>query len=168
MAKSSAAIILLSALCFLSFLDVTLSEKDRFFVDGRVYCDTCRIQIITRISTFLEGAKVKLECRKEEGGNVTLSREAETDNNGKYRIEVEGDREEEICEVSLVKSSEEECSELPSDGFAHRARVSITANNGITSPVRQANPLGFMRKESDPGCKEVVRQLGYDEAGLLV
>lgn len=115
------------------------------------------------------GAKVKLVCREEgDAANETFTGEAVTDKNGVYKIEVDGDHEEEICEVSLVKSGDEECGEIPTDGYGHFARVSITGNNGITNPVRQANPLGFMRKDNLPQCKEVLRELGFDEAGRLV
>ncbi|KAG6588217.1 hypothetical protein SDJN03_16782, partial [Cucurbita argyrosperma subsp. sororia] len=164
----SFAIILLSALFFLSILHVSVSKKDHFVVEGKVYCDTCRIQFFTRVSKWMHGAKVKLVCREEEGGSETLAVEAETGKNGEYTIKVDGDHEEEVCEVNLVKSSDDDCAEVPTDGFGHRARVSITANDGITNPMRQANPLGFMKKETLPQCKEVLRELGFDEAGLPV
>ncbi|XP_038883605.1 olee1-like protein [Benincasa hispida] len=168
MAKSCATIIV-SALCFLAFLDVALCSKDRFFIEGKVYCDTCRIQFFTRISKFLEGAKVKLVCRDEaNAANKTFTGEAVTDKTGEYRIEVDGDHEEEICEVSLMESADKECSEIPTDGYGHFARISITGNDGITDPVRQANPLGFMVKNALPQCKEVLRELGFDDVGLLV
>ncbi|KGN49302.1 hypothetical protein Csa_003004 [Cucumis sativus] len=168
MAKSC-AIILVSALCFLSFLDIALSSKDRFFIEGKVYCDTCRIQFFTRVSKYLPGAKVKLVCREEaNAGNETFTGEGVTDKNGVYKIEVDGDHEEEICEVSLLESADTGCGEIPTDGYGHFARVSITGNNGIINPVRQANPLGFMKKDALPQCKEVLRELGFDDAGILV
>ncbi|XP_038883591.1 olee1-like protein [Benincasa hispida] len=167
MAKSC-AIILVSALCFLSFFDIALCSEDRFFIEGKVYCDTCRIQFFTRVSKFLEGAKVKLVCRDEANvANETFTGEAVTDKNGVYRIEVDGDHEEEICEVSLMESADKECGEIPTDGYGHFARVSISGNNGIINPVRRPNPLGFMKKDALPECKEVLRELGFDDVGLL-
>ncbi|KAA0052622.1 olee1-like protein isoform X2 [Cucumis melo var. makuwa] len=139
MAKSC-AIILVSALCFLSFLDIALSSKDRFFIEGK----------------------------EANAGNETFTGEAVTDKNGVYKIEVDGDHEEEICEVSLLESGDKGCGEIPTDGYGHFARVSITGNNGIIDPVRQANPLGFKKKEALPQCKEVLRELGFDDAGILV
>lgn len=52
MAKS--IIIQASALYFLSLLGFAYC-KDRFFVEGKVYCDTCRTQFVTRISTYMKG-----------------------------------------------------------------------------------------------------------------
>ena len=52
MAKST--IILVSALCFISLFHLA-SCKDQFFVEGKVYCDTCRVQFFTKVSKFLEG-----------------------------------------------------------------------------------------------------------------
>lgn len=52
---SKSIIFLASALCFLSVLGSVYSDDDRFFVEGVVYCDTCRTQFITKLSEFLEG-----------------------------------------------------------------------------------------------------------------
>ena len=112
---------------------------------------------------------MKLVCREEaNAGNETFTGEGVTDKNGVYKIEVDGDHEEEICEVSLLESADEECSDIPTDGYGHFARVSITGNNGIINPVRQANPLGFLKKDALPQCKEVLRELGFDDVGILV
>lgn len=102
-----------------------------------------------------------MECRDREGGSVTYSSQAETDEKGTYRIPVDGEHEEEICEVVLAKSSDPECSEVSKDPFQKKgARVSLTKNNGIVSPVRLANPLGFMKKKPIAECGEVLRELG--------
>ncbi|PON41366.1 Pollen allergen Ole e 1 family [Parasponia andersonii] len=166
MAKS--VIIFASALCFLSLLGFAYCETPRLFVEGKVYCDTCRTQFVTRVTEYMKGAKVRLECRDNEGGSVTYSAEAETDASGTYRIPVDGDHEEEICEIQLVKSSSPDCSEVSNDPYNKlSARVSITSNNGIASPVRQANPLGFLKKEPLPECSEVLRELGITAEGLV-
>ncbi|GMY37535.1 Pollen allergen Ole e 1 family [Fagus crenata] len=165
MAKS--IIILASALCFLSLLGFAVCEN-RFFVEGKVYCDTCRAQFVTKVSEYMQGAKVKIECRDREGGSVTYSSDAETDASGTYRLPVDGDHEEEICEVVLVKSSNPDCSEVSKDPFLKKsARVSLTKNNGITTPVRLANPLGFLKKEPLASCPEVLRELGLSSADIL-
>jgi hypothetical protein len=107
------------------------------------------------------GAKVGLECKDREGGSLIYSSEAETDESGTYRLPVDGDHEEEICEVVLKKSSDPECGEVSKDPFLKKsARISLTKNNGISSPVRLANPLGFMKKTPLPGCTEALRELG--------
>jgi hypothetical protein len=153
-------VIQVSALCFLSLLGFAYCDN-RFFVEGQVYCDTCRTQFVTKLSTNMKGAKVSLQCREREGGSVIYSSNAETDASGIYRIPVDGDHEAEICEVALLKSSEPDCSEESQDPFLKKTtRISLTKNNGIATPVRLANPLGFMRKKPLPECKGVLEELG--------
>ncbi|XP_061342763.1 olee1-like protein [Gastrolobium bilobum] len=166
MAKST--IILVSALCFLSFFG-SVHCKERFFVEGVVYCDTCRIQFLTKLSELLEGATVRVECKEEESGNVTFTKEAVTDASGSYKVEVDGDHEEEVCEVVLVKSPRKDCSEVDRESHLEQAaRISITNNAGIVSPVRKANPLGFLKKERLPSCGNLLKELGMNEDGSLI
>ncbi|XVE51459.1 hypothetical protein DITRI_Ditri02bG0042500 [Diplodiscus trichospermus] len=170
MATSIKAIFFLaSALCFLSFLGIAHAEETpNFFVLGKVYCDNCRAQFVTRISKYMAGAKVRLECRDREGGTLTYSVDGETDASGTYHIKVEGDHEEEVCEVALVESSDPSCSEIDKENFLRKsARISLTKDNGITSDTRLANPLGFMVKERLPECTEVLRELGITSSGLV-
>ena len=109
---------------------------------------------------------VRLECRETEGGSVTYEEEASTDGSGTYKIAVEGDHEDEICEVSLVKSSLPECSQISKEPFSKAsARVSLTFNNGMATPVRQANPLGFLAANPLPDCPQVLRDLGIAADG---
>ncbi|KAL3739901.1 hypothetical protein ACJRO7_021212 [Eucalyptus globulus] len=167
MAKSLQAIIFLaSALSFLSLLGAVYGDS-RFFVEGKVYCDTCRTQFITKVSKDMPDAKVRLECKEREGGSVTYSIEGVTDNTGTYRLPVDGEHEEEICEIVLVKSSQPGCEEVSNDPFLRKtARISLTKNNGMATPVRQANPLGYMKNESLPECADVLRELGMTSTGL--
>ncbi|KAI3414802.1 uncharacterized protein J3R85_015841 [Psidium guajava] len=167
MAKSLKAILFLaSALCFLSLLGAVYGD-DRFFVEGKVYCDTCRTQFITKVSKDMAGAKVRLECRDREGGAVTYSIEGVTDNTGTYRLPVDGEHEEEICEIVLAKSSQPGCEEVSNDAFLRKsARISLTKNNGMATPVRQANPLGYMKKEPLAECTEVLKELGMTSFGI--
>lgn len=114
-------------------------------------------------------AEIRLECKEREGGNVVYKASTTTDENGKYRIPVRGDYEEDICDVVLVKSHDPECSEIKNE--IHQdlsARVSITGNNGMASPVREANPLGFLKKTPLPECKEVLRELGFANRGDII
>ncbi|KAF5742341.1 Olee1-like protein [Tripterygium wilfordii] len=168
MAKSLKVIIFLaSAICLLSLLGIVNADPT-FNVEGKVYCDTCRAQFLTRVSKFMKGAKVRLECRNREGGDLTYSVEGETDANGGYRLTATGDHEEEVCEVVLVKSSMPECSEESTAEYLRKtARISLTTNNGISSPVRDANPLGYMVKEPIPECTEALRELGITSDGLV-
>lgn len=168
MAKSS-IIILASALCFVSFLG-SACARDRFFVEGAVYCDTCRVQFLTKLSEFLEGATVRVECKQVDNfKNVTFSKEIVTDATGSYKVEVDGDHEEDLCEVVLVKSPRSDCAEVDRESHLQQAaRISITKNNGIVSPIRQANPLGFLKKDRLPGCLDLLKELGINEDGTLI
>lgn len=117
---------------------------------------------------MLAGAKVRLECRDREGGSLTYSIEGDTDAHGMYSLPVDGDREDEICEVVLVKSNKPGCEEINNSPFVRKgARVSITANNGLASPVRLANPLGFLKKEPLPQCDDVLKELGLVPSELM-
>merc|ERR1711925_55598 len=40
------------------------------------------------------------------------------------------------------------------------ARIVCTENSGMHNPIRYANALGFMTKDSVSGCKEVLDELG--------
>ncbi|KAK3012519.1 hypothetical protein RJ639_008005 [Escallonia herrerae] len=159
MAKAIALIV--SALCILAIADFAHAHE-QYHVQGQIYCDTCRVQFATRIAEPIEGAAVRLECRKRDGSeNVTYSVEGVTDAEGLYHLPVEGEHEDEICEVILVKSPREDCSEQM-DEF-NRARVVCSSNSGIDNAgqVRYANALGFMIKEALPGCKQVLDELGF-------
>ncbi|KAM7263205.1 hypothetical protein ACFE04_000888 [Oxalis oulophora] len=162
-------ILLASAVCFLSLIGFTHCTDAHFFIEGQVYCDTCNIEFVTRVSKFISGATVRLECKDREGGTLTYSAEDKTDEKGVYRIKVEGDHEEEVCEILLVKSSMPDCQEISTDNFLKNgARISLAANNGMADPVRNANPLGFMVKTPLPECPEVLKELGITATGDLI
>ncbi|KAA8523991.1 hypothetical protein F0562_010578 [Nyssa sinensis] len=150
------AVLVASALCILAFAGFAHCHDEVFTVEGKVYCDTCRLQFVTKFSQFLAGATVQLECRdRQDCNNVTYSVESLTDANGHYGLPVYGDHEGEICEVTLVSSPDPECSEPTTE----RARVSLTKNSGITSDCRYANYLGFLKTDPIPECLEVLREL---------
>lgn len=111
---------------------------------------------------------MRLECRDSEGGKLTYSVDGLTDASGSYSIKVDGDHEEEVCEVALVESSDHECAEIDKENFLKKtARVGLTKDNGISSDKRMANPLGFMVKDRLPECTEVLRELGITSEGLV-
>lgn len=115
---------------------------------------------------FGVGAKVTLECRDREGGHITLTADGETDATGVYSIAVNGDHEEEVCEVIAKESPREDCNE-PVKG-RNQGRVLITANNGIPSPVRFVNSLGFLKKEPLPACPKVIAALGLTPEDIMI
>ncbi|XP_009602640.1 anther-specific protein LAT52-like [Nicotiana tabacum] len=153
------AILLLSAVCILAFVNFAqCHDSQAINVEGSVYCDTCRVQFQTKLSEYIEGATVRLACKDIETEKETYSVEGVTDKNGKYIIKVEGDHENELCEVSIVKSPREDCKES-AIGFEN-SRVVCSANVGIHNPTRYANPLFFMKTEAVSGCKDVLDELG--------
>ncbi|KAF5729749.1 putative Anther-specific protein LAT52 precursor [Tripterygium wilfordii] len=178
MAKNVAATALFMAaaaiLCFSSLASATArgsisaptsapasapASNDILYVEGRVYCDTCRVQFETKLTEYMEGASVRLECRNRTTDKITYTFEDLTDSNGIYHIPVEGDHEEEICEVRLLKSSRDDCSETTTGRRV--GRVLITKNVGVATPIRYANSLGFLQKVALPGCIKELQGLGF-------
>ncbi|KAK6777118.1 hypothetical protein RDI58_023835 [Solanum bulbocastanum] len=152
------AILLLSALCIVALANFAHCHSEVFNVEGKVYCDTCRVQFETKLSENLGGATVKLQCRNISTEAETFSVEGVTDKDGKYKLTVDGDHENDICEVTVVKSPREDCKESVS-GY-EKARIECSDNVGIHNAVRYANPLFFMKAESVQGCKEALDELG--------
>jgi hypothetical protein len=109
-------------------------------------------------SSFAD-ARVRLECRKRHGGDLTYSVEGVTDKNGNYSLHVEGDHEEEICTLLPIKSPRPDCNERMAN--YGKTVVSLTSNSGVSSTVRYANPLGFSIKEALPDCVKVLTDMGF-------
>jgi hypothetical protein len=112
-----------------------------------------------KLCTFSD-AEVRLECRKRADGDVTYSIDGVTDKKGVYSLRVEGDHEEEICEVKAIKSTRSDCND-PMAGY-EKARITLTNKNGLSSDARYANSLGFMKKEALPNCIDVLNELGFN------
>ncbi|KAI4323006.1 hypothetical protein L6164_022650 [Bauhinia variegata] len=165
MAKSFAFFALLvSVVCFSSLLDLAQANKEKFHVEGKIYCDPCRLEFENRLSTPLPGATVVLECKYENNETVTFkSKEVVTDQNGHYNIEAEGDHpEEENCKVTALKSSHPECND-PMSGM-ESDRIVLTKNMGVRSKSRFVNSLGFMPKQvTNDQCKIVVAELAEND-----
>ncbi|CAM8903734.1 unnamed protein product [Rhodiola kirilowii] len=149
--------IVAAAFSFASLLSCT-SANDALLVEGKVYCDTCRVGFETKLTEYLANAKVILECRQRETGEMTYAEEGVTDASGTYRIEVGGDHEEEICEVRLVKSPREDCKDIAA---WDKARVALTKHNGAITPMRFANSIGFTKKVPVEGCEHALEELGF-------
>lgn len=133
-------------------------DGESFVVKGKVYCDPCRIQFPTKISYPVPNTKVVLQCHNRESGTETVKVEGKTDANGMYSLTSIGDHEEEICDVKITESPDSKCPEVMDD--ESHARVSLTDKNGVRGKLRQANPIGFMVKEIDPRCKEILEEIG--------
>ncbi|GER43055.1 pollen Ole e 1 allergen and extensin family protein [Striga asiatica] len=107
------------------------------------------------------GAAVKLECVNLDTKAVTYSVEGVTDGNGKYRLKVSGDHENDSCYVTALRSPKPECSEPLTD--VQLSLVVLTENIGIHSDVRFANPIGFMTKDPHPQCISILQDIFSDQ-----
>ncbi|KAE8692254.1 hypothetical protein F3Y22_tig00110847pilonHSYRG00093 [Hibiscus syriacus] len=138
------------------------SKQNKYIIVGRVYCDTCRVEFETKLSEPINGAVVKLECKNRTTEATTYqSNEIATNPSGEYRIEVTGDYEDSDCDINLIRSPRDDCSE-PTESW-RKARVVLTARDGISGELRYPNNLGFKKKEALPGCKKVLTDMGYYE-----
>ncbi|XP_073017194.1 anther-specific protein LAT52-like [Primulina eburnea] len=155
------AVALISAFCIIAFAAVTAHahahSQEVFNVEGDVYCDPCRLQFQTKLSTKLPGATVRLVCTDAVTKAVTYSVEGVANADGHYSLSVVGDHEKEICEVMPVASPRSDCAELMNDIAS--SRIVCTRNSGIHEAVRFANPLGFMTKDIFPECLNVIKDL---------
>ncbi|KMZ57126.1 Pollen Ole e 1 allergen and extensin family protein [Zostera marina] len=161
---AASSILLTVVVLFVSAVTVPTTAKlppSTFIVEGRVYCDNCRAGFETTISEYLSGARVKLDCQNETTHKVIQTIEAVTDSKGSYHIEISHDHEDETCEVSLVSSPKPDCSEIKSS--RNSARVVLTENSGMASDTRNANSLGFLKKEPLKICKKLLKW--YDLEG---
>ncbi|RDX97482.1 hypothetical protein CR513_19740, partial [Mucuna pruriens] len=160
MEKSFALVALfVSTLCFSSALARKIPD-DKFFVEGKIYCDPCHFAFESRLSFPLEGVKVSLECINEESGNLTFVKEDKSDANGMYSIPAHGDHEKEICMVVVDPPTEGQCKEtMPNKSD----RIVLTKNMGVSSLARFVNPLGFMTQTINPQCNLVIQELQLDK-----
>ncbi|XP_074589750.1 major pollen allergen Lol p 11-like [Curcuma longa] len=135
--------------------------KPGFVVQGRVFCDTCRAGFETPASTYVTGAKVKVECRQKATGETTSSFEGTTDHTGTYNILVAGEHEDEMCESMLVSSPESGCKATLQG--REKAPVFLSSNNGIASATRYANSLGFQKDTPLPECAQLLKVYELDD-----
>ncbi|XP_020107479.1 pollen-specific protein C13-like [Ananas comosus] len=157
------AAVVVAVLCIALAGAVLAAPLPPFIVEGRVYCDTCRAGFETSATQYIEGAKVRLECKHFATGVVEHAVEGVTDGTGTYRIELADSHEEEICEVALVASPLSGCAEIAAG--RDRARVLLAHDSGLASNVRYANPLGFLKEKPLAVCGALLQQyaLGDDE-----
>ncbi|WOL04219.1 hypothetical protein Cni_G12940 [Canna indica] len=154
----------IATLCFLATLvALALAAPKKIIIEGRVYCDTCRAGFETSATEYIEGAKVKLECRNYTTGEIVHTGEGVSNNDGVYQITVHDDYQEETCAVRLVSSAREDCAEINDE--RNSAPVIVTNNVGIASNVRYTNSLGFLKDKPLPSCGQLLMQyaLGVDD-----
>ncbi|MCD7471735.1 hypothetical protein HAX54_012368 [Datura stramonium] len=80
-------------------------------------------------------------------------------------IEVKGDHENDICEISLVNSPKEDCKEIVPEFITNR--VVCSKNVGMHNAVRFVNPLFFRKDKPIDGCKELVEQMELVDLSIL-
>ncbi|KAK4800815.1 hypothetical protein SAY86_021302 [Trapa natans] len=155
MAKNLGVAALIAALCLVG----AVYCQERLIVQGSIFCDTCRVDFATPLSYDLKDTKVKLECRNTTTNVVTLSMEGKTDKSGWYKIEVDNDHDDELCEVSLVESGDPKCGETLK-GMVRTARIALTNRNGVAQETRFAGALSYATKESHADCAKVLLKMG--------
>ncbi|KAJ7965678.1 Pollen-specific protein [Quillaja saponaria] len=129
---------------------------NKYLLQGRVFCDTCRAGFETSATTYIEGATVRVECKDRNTMEVRYTMEGTTDQTGTYKIRVNEDHEDQICDCMLVSSPELGCNTAAPG--RDKARVTLTSYNGVASEDRYANAMGFMKEEAVSGCDEILRQ----------
>ncbi len=127
-----------------------------FTLQGRVYCDTCRAGFETPVTSYIAGARVRIECKDRDTLQLVYSVEGVTDSTGTYKIAIEDDHGDQMCDAILVKSPQADCAKV--DPGRDRSRLSLTRNNGVVSDGRFANAMGFMKDEPDFGCTELLQK----------
>ncbi|XP_031125980.1 olee1-like protein [Ipomoea triloba] len=159
----AAIVALVSVLGVTGAADKSAADKaEKFTVTGTVYCDVCRAKFVTRVSERMPAAKVRLECHNITDGKFTYGVDGETDANGVYHIEADGDHEDEYCGIKPVKSSKEDCSEIIKDGWAKEfTRVALTTKNGMVHRTRNVNPILYLKAKPIAVCAEVFKELHY-------
>ncbi|KAK4255886.1 hypothetical protein QN277_008822 [Acacia crassicarpa] len=161
MGKASSLVILIvsAALCFSAH-----GYNNTYNIQGRIYCDPCRLQQETRTSIPLKGVKVILQCKPIESGSVTYTNTGITDQNGMYIIPMEGDHKSDHCEILTDQTTHPSCSETVA---TKGDRVTVLMNTDVSSfSTYFVRPLGFMSKELDPRCVQMVKE--YDIFNIKV
>ncbi|CAM0957070.1 unnamed protein product [Alopecurus aequalis] len=164
MASLRASLLLAAVLCALAASSTfasrdLLSRRTQFVVRGSVWCDTCRAGFETPASTYIAGAKVRVECKSKLTGTKTCSFEGHTVHTGTYNIPVDDEHEHELCESVLVSSPDMGCAKLVAG--RERAPVFLNNNNGVASNVRLANALGFQKDTPLAACAQILKM--YEE-----
>ncbi|KAM7252799.1 hypothetical protein ACFE04_025417 [Oxalis oulophora] len=151
------------ALCVLfaaAIVSAGRPNRNPLTLRGRVFCDTCKAGFETSATTYIAGARVRVECKHRQTYALIYSKEATTDVNGNYEMTIDDDHEDQMCDCLLVHSPQLGCTKLAPG--RDRARVVLTRYNGIASSIRFANNMGFEKDEPEARCTEVRQPLSLD------
>ncbi|KAL1349458.1 hypothetical protein HN51_025954 [Arachis hypogaea] len=135
---------------------IRINNNNPFSVKGRVYCDPCRFSFESLATTYIAGAEVILQCKDRITNDIVFSKQSQTDSSGAYTIDVDADFENQVCDVKLLSSSQDDCKE-PALG-RDQSRVILNRFNGIATNDRFVNNLGFMKNEALSGCADILRK----------
>lgn len=159
LAAIAVSIFLFQAAVMVTAARSDVSPKTKFFVQGKVFCDTCRAGFETPATTYISGAKVKVVCRTRRTGTETCSFDGITDETGTYTIPISEEHEFEKCEAILVHSPDRACDRIVMG--RERAEVFLTSNNGMATEMRYANAMGFRKVTPLAFCAELMKQYEY-------
>ncbi|XP_015890924.3 protein DOWNSTREAM OF FLC [Ziziphus jujuba] len=149
MSMAMARLFLLSALCVL----LPALVLGQFQIQGRIYCDNCRFGFETEITTYIQGATVRLECVNRTNLQVMYSAETQTDSTGTYNFDVKEDHQDQMCNCLLGKSPVANCNKA--DRGRKIASAVLTAYNGVVNRFHKVNSMGFLINEALPHCKQL-------------
>ncbi|CAN8298987.1 unnamed protein product [Cochlearia groenlandica] len=148
MAISSIPLIVVLCISLLPLAAVAVGTP--FHIEGSVYCDTCRFGFETIATKYIAGAKVKVVCQDRVTLESVVVGEAVTGGQGKYKVAVTGDRQDQQCRAELVESPVLGC-QVPDPGRS-TATVILTRANGAASTRHFANAMGFLKDQPLRGC----------------
>ncbi|KAL1225736.1 Protein DOWNSTREAM OF FLC [Cardamine amara subsp. amara] len=134
-----------------------------FYIEGSVYCDTCRFGFETIATRYISGAKVRIVCKDRVTLKPEVVGKAVTGPKGKYRVRVTGDRQDQQCLAELVHSPIPGC--RVADPGRSTATVILTRSNGAASTRHFANAMGFLRDRPLRGCA-ALRKLYLDDGDV--
>ncbi|KAK3419085.1 protein DOWNSTREAM OF FLC [Eucalyptus grandis] len=151
MGRSMLVVLMLGACVMLPCL-VSASNSGRrsFYIQGSVYCDTCRFGFETPASTHIEGAAVRVECKDSTGTQLDYSIDTVTDSNGKWEVTVEDDHDDQLCSAVLVSSPKAGCQTV--DPGRSKATLILTRSNGAISSRHYANSMGCLTDQPLAEC----------------
>ncbi|KAF7085754.1 hypothetical protein CFC21_089150, partial [Triticum aestivum] len=163
MASLRASLLLVAVLCALAASSASAARDLRlrptqFVVRGRVWCDTCRAGFETPASTFIAGAKVRVECKsRSTGAQHAASRVTPTTPVPQHPCADE--HEHELCESVLVSSPDTACAKAVA---GRRGPLSSSTTTTVSRPTfRLANALGFEKDTPLAACAQILKM--YEE-----
>ncbi|GAB2271152.1 hypothetical protein Dimus_005998 [Dionaea muscipula] len=149
-----------AALCLASVC-AARPAANPYTVEGRVYCDTCRAGFETSATTYIQDAKVRVECYNRRTHELVFTAEGTTDSTGAYKIFIKEDQGDRVCDAVLVDSPKPNCK--LADPGRDRSRVILNSDNGMTSRRRFANSLGFFKDQPLAACAQLLQQYQLSE-----